>query len=115
MIRKRTILFALCFLLLTAIPAYAIEAKSISVTPTLTFNGTTASCSVSVSSYGKSISVTLELWNGSTFVDSWSRDGVSVVTISEQCSVTKGKTYTLKVSGSVAGNPISGSVSKTCP
>ena len=114
MMVKRMILVSLCILLLGAIPAHAAETRAIPVTPTLTFDGTTALCGVTVSSYGKNISVTLELWNGNTLVDAWSRSGTSVVTISERSIVTKGNTYTLKVSGTSGSDVITGMVNQKC-
>ena len=48
----------------------------------LYFTGTTANCSVSIKSLGKAIDATLELWQGSTLVDSWHGTGISLVTIS---------------------------------
>lgn len=114
MIMKRTILVILCILLLGTIPAHAAEARAIPVTPTLTFDGTTALCGVTVSSYGKNISVTLELWNGNILVDTWSKNGISIVTISKSSLVSKGNTYTLKVLGTAGTETVSGEVSKKC-
>lgn len=111
---KRAIIVVLCILLLGAIPAYAAETRAIPVTPTLTFDGTTASCGVTVSSYGNSISVDLELWCGDTLVNEWTKAGTSVVSISKTCTVISGKAYTLRVSGTVGNELISGSVSKKC-
>ena len=115
MIMKRTILVALCILLLGAIPAHAAETRAIPITPTLTFDGTTALCEAIVSSYGKNITVTLELWEGNTLVDSWTKRGNSTVMISERCNVTSGKNYTLIVSGFAGSETISGSIMKRSP
>ena len=112
MMIKRTILVALCILLLGAIPAHAAETRAIPVTPTLTFDGATALCGVTVSSYGKHISVKLELYNGNTIIDTWMSSGTSVVSIYESCSVITGNTYTLVVSGFVGNETINSSISK---
>lgn len=114
MILKRVFLVVLCILILGAIPAHAAETRAIPVTPTLTFDGTTALCGVTVSSYGKSISVDLELWCGDTLVDEWTKAGTSVVTINKTCIAISGKTYTLRVNGTVGNELISGSISKKC-
>lgn len=74
MLLKRTIQIVLCILLIGTIPALAIETRVIPMTPTLTFNGTTALCGVSVSYYGANIAVTLELRNGNVLVDSWNKN-----------------------------------------
>lgn len=115
MILKRVFLIVLCILLLGAIPAQAAETRAIPVTPTLTFDGTTAWCGVTVSSYGKNISVTLELWRSDILVDTWTKSGNSTVMISERCNVTSGKNYTLVVSGISGSETISGSITKRCP
>lgn len=76
---------------------------------------TTANCYVSVSDADKEIDVTMELWCGSTLVDSWNDEGTSRVTVEGSCRVTKGKTYTLKTYGTVDGVRFTGApVSKTC-
>ena len=79
--------------------------------PTLTFDGATANRSVSITALGKPITATLELWQGSTRVASWSDSATSRLIIDEDYSVDKGKTYTLKVSGTIDGKPLA----ETCP
>lgn len=116
MIRKRIILIVLCILVLMVIPAQAAQTRAISATPKLIFNGTTASCEVTVSSLGKNISVELELWYGNTLIDAWTKSGTSIVTISENCTVVRGRTYTLVASGTCGEESFSGvSITKTCP
>lgn len=115
MILKRVFLLVLCILLLGAIPAHAVETRAIPVTPTLTFDGTTALCGVTISSYGKNISVTLQLWNSNTLVDTWTQSGISAVTINEECDVARGNDYTLIISGFAGSETISGSITKKCP
>jgi len=113
---KRGFLLALCLILACAPIAYAAEQRNATVQPTLSFSGQTATCTCKVSEVGKNISVTMELWYGSTLVDSWSKSGTSIVLLNETCSVTRGRTYTLKVrgtSGGMAFGPTS--ITKTCP
>lgn len=115
MMIKRTILVALCILLLGATPAHAAETRAIPVTPSLTFDGTTALCGVTVSSYGKNISITLELWNGNTLIDQWFKSGTSIVSINEKSLVSRNSTYTLNVTGTVGNESVYGLVSNYCP
>ena len=113
---KRAVLLTICILLLCAPVAYATEQRAATVQPTLSFSGRTANCECKVSEYGKNISVTMELWDGVTLVDSWTKNGVSSVLLNETCTVTRGRTYTLKVrgtSGGISFGPTS--VSKRCP
>lgn len=114
---KRTISFlsVLALVFMMCVSAYAIEPRATTVSPTLSFSGTTANCKVIITSYGDDIEATMELWNGNTLVDSWSDEGTTVLTITGSCRVTKGVTYTLKVSGNAGNNAFSSTpLSKTC-
>lgn len=96
--------------------AYAAEARAITVSPILSFNGTTANCKLSVTKPGAAIEATLELWSGNTRLASWSGTGTSRVIISKTKTVTRGQSYTLKVHGTVGGETIDApSITKTCP
>ena len=81
----------------------AAETRAAQVRPELTIVGTTAECEVSITDIGKSISVTMVLWQGTTLVDYWSATGQHEVLLHEICEVERGKTYTLKVSGTIGG------------
>lgn len=111
--KKIASLIVLALFLFGSVTAYAAEARWIQAQPDLSFSGTTALCEVSVVCYGD-IDVTLSLWQGKTLVDQWTQSGSSMVTISESCTVQKGKSYRLTVSGTANGEPVSGSVSGTC-
>lgn len=113
---KRTILVALCLFLLLPSKAHAVEQRSVVNQPTLTFSGTTALCEFDITELGKNISVTMELWNGTELVESWTKSGTHMVSLSENCEVVSGQTYTLKVSGTCSGVSFgSVSTSKRCP
>ncbi len=85
------------------------------VTSSLSFNGTTAICSATVTEPNKYIHATMTLSNGSTVVGSWSAGGPSVVNLSGSCTVVKGQSYTLVISGTVGGQPFSTTpITKTC-
>lgn len=111
--KKFAALTVLLVLLFSIATVYAANPRAVTAQPVLSFSGTTANCSVSVTTYGN-IDVTLSLWQGNTLVDSWSESGFSIVSINESCTVAKGKTYKLTVSGTAGGQTISGSVSKYC-
>lgn len=113
---KRTILVALCLILLIPIQVDAVEQRAAVNQPILSFSGTTALCEFDITDLGKNINVTMELWNGTTLVKAWVKSGTHIVSLSESYSVVRGQTYTLKVSGTSDGvniNPIS--VTKKCP
>ncbi|MBQ3930756.1 MAG: hypothetical protein II725_00580 [Firmicutes bacterium] len=71
--------------------------------PTLSISGNQATCSVTVRAPGKTIDATLELWQGSTLVASWSDCRTGIVVLSETVTVVSGLTYTLTVSGTING------------
>lgn len=96
--------------------AYAVESRSMLGTLKLDFSGTTAECKCQIVDPGNSIEVTMEIWRGNTFVDSWTESGQDAVAIDETCTVTSGQTYTLIAYGTTNGRPFKElSTSKKCP
>lgn len=81
----------------------------------LSFSGTTAYCSGSVTDPGKTIIATMTLYHGGTPVGSWGDSGTSYVDLYGTCTVVKGESYTLVISGTVNGTPFSTTpITKTC-
>ena len=98
-----------------SITAFAEPLRAQKITPSLSFSGTTANCAVSISGSGKSMVATMSLWDGSVCIESWPGSGTSLVLISGSCAVESGKTYTLKVSGTIDGISFSATpVSQKC-
>jgi len=115
---KRMIPIALLLVMMLSLPAQAAELRAISADPQLSFSGTTATCMVNCRSGNTSdkISATLTLYQGTTYVDSWSSSGNGRVIISESCAVKSGKEYRLVLSYSVNGqSKPSVSVTNVCP
>ena len=104
--RKRMLPLVMASVLMfsVAISAAAAE-RAITGRPGLTISGTTAYCVGKYNSGNQSdtISMTLTLKLGTTTIDSWSASGTGSAVISETCTVQKGKTYTLVLSGTVNG------------
>lgn len=106
----------LCAILFSLTVAHAAVVPYATPRATLDFNGTTATCSVRISAPGKTIKATMQLWQGNTLVDSWSGSGTSTLRLSETHSVTKGKTYTVRVTCTVNGSSYAvNPTTKTCP
>ena len=103
--RRILALTALCMLLFT-ISAQALEPRNAKPAPLLSFSGTTAYCSLNYISDSSSdrMQATLTLYQGGTYVDSWSGSGTGRVSVSGNCKVSKGKDYTLTVTYSVNGS-----------
>lgn len=96
--------------------ASSVTPAATSVTSSLSFSGTTANCRVSIVEIGKEIDASLELWCGSTLVDSWSGSATSQLVITGTHSVVSGQTYTLKVNGTINEVAFSSApITKTCP
>ena len=116
---KKRVLAAVLILVLAismCTSAFAVSPRATTFSPTITFSGTTANCRVNIVEAGKYIDANLELWYGNTLVDSWPGSGTSVVRITGSCNVVSGRTYTLKVTGTVGGDTITASsVNATCP
>lgn len=93
--------------LILAIPAYAASTRAIMVAPDITFVGTEAECTVRITANNASdrIVATMELWQGSTFVDSWSGNGQWTLKLNGTADVQRNKTYTLVVDYSINGIP----------
>ena len=111
---RRVIAFIIAFVFLFSTVAFA---ATIAVgKPSLTFSGTTANCSITVTQSGEPISVTLELYQGSTLIDSWSKSGSSRVKVSGSATVSSGLSYRLEAHGTINGVPFTATpVTKTCP
>lgn len=115
---KRVVAAMLCSLLLTGgIVAQAMEPMSVGGSLNLNFDGTTAVCDASCRGDTSTdyVKATLALYQGSTYVDSWSSEGTYRAIVSGQHDVTRGKTYTLKLNYTINGvaQPEQ-SVTKTC-
>lgn len=110
-------LFAILLLVL-ALPAHAATPYALKAQPYLSFDGTTARCSVTFTGDDSTDEayLSLTLYQGNTFVNSWSASGTDRVRISETCRVESGKTYRLVLTWFVNGKTKpSLSTTKTCP
>lgn len=115
---KKIFAAILCSLLLTGgIVAQAMAPMALGGSLNLSFNGTTAVCEASCRGDTSTdyVKATLTLYQGSSYIDSWSSEGTYRAIVSGQHGVTRGKSYTLKLNYSVNGvaQPEQ-SVTKTC-
>ncbi len=110
-----TLIVIVAVMLSSVVLADPVEVKASIITPSLTFSGTTAQCAVSVSDAGKAITVTMKLYQGNSLISSWSKSGTGYVYLYKTKTVTKGKTYTLKVSGTINGVAFAGpTITRKC-
>ena len=107
--KRRLCALAAVLVLVMTMTAHAAPARTPRPNGSLTFNGTTATCSTTLSDYGKELDVELQLWQGSTLVAS------SKVSVEGTCQVTKGQTYSLVVTGTAGSSDFSITLAtKTC-
>ena len=115
---KRILTVVAVLLVFSCVVASAATPYALKASPTLTFDGEVAECSVVCRGENTSdrVEATLTLYQGSTVIDSWSDSGSGSVTISETCDVESGVTYRLAVSWSVNGvDQLTVGTTKTCP
>ena len=95
--------FAISMILM--LPTYAASARVVVASPSITFNGTTATCGVMITAdkHTDKISASMELWQGNTLIDNWSGSGTWIFTLEGTTTVSKNKTYDLVVNYSVNG------------
>lgn len=79
--KAMSLILALILLLSCSATAQAISVQAATPSASITINGTTATCRVSIAKPGKSIHATLQLWQGSTMLDSWSGSGTSYLLV----------------------------------
>lgn len=115
--RRSFALVTLLVCILFTVSAQAIEPRVVRGTPSLVFSGTTAQCSA-LCSGGKSsdtVEATLTLYQGTTYIDSWSDSGKDSLSFSGSCKVERGKTYKLVLTYSINGvEKPSVTVTNTC-
>ena len=95
--KKRFFCMSLILVMLLSVSAHAIQSRSITSVPHLSFDGNNASCVIQIvgDKMTDEISATMELRCGSDLIASWNGSGSGIL--------KKGKTYTMVVNFSVNG------------
>ena len=101
--KKRILALSALFILVFTMSAQAVESRTTTSKPILSFSGTTAYCAVECAGESTSdeVKATLTLYQGTTYVDSWSGSGKGCASLSGSCKVMRGKTYKLVLTYSV--------------
>lgn len=76
---------------------------SFTIAPELSYTGTTADCGLYVRTQGKQINATLELWHGTSLINSWSSSGFGTLQLSKTATVCTGQMYTLRACVTIDG------------
>ena len=98
--KKRFFCMSLILVMLLSVSAHAIQSRSITSVPHLSFDGNNASCVIQMTD---EISATMELRCGSDLIASWNGSGSGILKMTKSAAVKKGKTYTMVVNFSVNG------------
>ena len=103
--KKRFFCMSLILVMLLSVSAHAIQSRSITSVPHLSFDGNNASCVIQIvgDKMTDEISATMELRCGSDLIASWNQSGPGTVDMSKNAAVRKGKAYTMVVNFSVNG------------
>ena len=85
--------------------AQATGQRAVKPRPDLFFQGTTAICSAICQGdkVTDKVEATTTLYQGDTYIDSWSKSGAGKITLYGECKVTSGKTYRLELAYSING------------
>ena len=116
--RKRVLSLAVLVSLILAVNAQAVDYRAASGRPSLSFNGPTAFCFAHCKGENPSdeLEAELTLYQGDTYVDSWSNSGVGPILVSGNCTVKSGRSYRLVLTWSINGSAKSPvTVAGTCP
>ena len=96
---KKTVALVTAMILLISIfplSAFAITPRAPSIYPTLTFNGTTATCGLVVTAEDTdTITATVRLYRGSSVVATWTPRAVGTMGFYDYATVARNATYTL--------------------
>ncbi len=116
--KKRIVPILCIFLIFFSSTAHAATPRVAQVVPNISFNGTTANCSVFIVSDkpNDDIKAVIKLWQGSQCIKTWEEYSTDHLVFSAEATVRKGKNYQLTVDVSLAGKDLPRfSVKGTCP
>ena len=102
--RIASLLLGVTMLLISVAPAYAMTNLT-SKSRGLSFEDGTVKINAFVNDTGKTITISAELWRGTTRTGTWYDSGTSFAEITGVKTAHSGDTYTLKVSYTVNGTP----------
>ena len=104
--KKIALLLAIVLLVAMPLTAQAATPRTITVSPALSYTGTTANCSVLVVAENMSheIEVTIKLWHGTTCLETWYTSGNGYLSWRDTATVTLNNTYELTIDAVINGN-----------
>lgn len=104
--RKAAFFLALILVFMMPLHVRAASARSARTQPLISYNGTTANCTVDI--YGTNISehleATIKFWYKNRCLQTWEVSGYGILHFEETVEVTKGNTYRLSVDLAINGD-----------
>lgn len=116
--KKIAMLLAIVLLVATPLTAQAATPRTINISPEIDYTGSTAICSVLVATdyMYQEIEVTVTLWHGNSWIESWDISGYGYVDWEDTVTVVSGNTYTLTIDATIDGEDLDQVyISKKCP
>ncbi len=105
--KKRICSLVAVFLLILSMTVSAADSRASALSPSLTFDGTTATCAIDISgnTMSDSIKATVKLYHGSTCLKTWTDSGTGYLFFSETYSknIEVGQKYKMTVDYTIAG------------
>lgn len=104
--KKHIFAFFLALVFASAIPlsAQAVTPRAPAIQPGLSFNGTTATCSLFVSANSNdNITAVVKLWHGSRTLTTWNIRGQESINFIDTYSVSRNTTYKLTADVTING------------
>ncbi len=116
--KKKACLLAAVLFIMLSVPAYAVQERQPMVFPSIAFDTSRATFSVTVDAENNAdeISVAVEVWEDDTLKTSWSEEGSGALTTAKTVSAVRGRSYTLKAYATINGRELPvASTFKRCP
>ena len=103
--RKGAILLVMALLLTMIVPAYAAQTRTVRVTPSISFSGSTATCKANIRGEKATdvITATVTLWRDGSYVRSWNATAIGTLSFTGTAAAVLGSSYRLVVAYSING------------
>ena len=101
--RKGAILLVIALLLTMIVPAYAAENRFATVSSSIRFSNSTATCSVNIDADQAAdvITATVTLWRDGSYVRSWNATAMGMLSFTGTAAAVSGSSYRLVVAYSI--------------
>ena len=106
--KKIAFILAIVLVLSVPLPVKAAEPRAITVYPTITLDGTTATCKLRAIADNTSeyLEATIRLYRAGNLIATWYEDGYGYINWTKTRNVPQGYTYTLTVDLTVDGDAV---------